>query len=73
MPPFDLSDDIIWGVKGPNGIAAFLGVDERKARHLIDLGVIPVRRHGHRTISASRRELRQIFSPTTACDGPEAA
>jgi hypothetical protein len=58
----DLADDLLWGVRGPKGIAAFLGIEERKARHLIDKGIIPVERLAHRTIIASRRQLRARFT-----------
>jgi hypothetical protein len=56
-----LSDDLIWGVRGDNGIAAFLGIDERKCRHLIDRGALPVKRLAHRTLVASKSELRRTF------------
>jgi hypothetical protein len=59
QPP--LADDLIWGVGGPDGIAAYLGIDVRKARYLIDRGEIPVQRKGHRTIVGSRSELRRVF------------
>lgn len=58
-----LSADVLWGVDGEYGIAAFLGIPVRKARHLIDTGQIPIRRHGRRTITASRSELRRVFAP----------
>jgi hypothetical protein len=58
-----LSADVLWGVDGEYGIAAFLDIPVRKVRHLINTGVIPVRRHGHRTITASKNELRRVFAP----------
>jgi hypothetical protein len=61
-----LAADIIWGVSGEHGIAAEIGVTPAKAYHLIELGVIPVLRHGHRTISASRSELRRRFTSRTS-------
>jgi hypothetical protein len=57
----DRLDDVIWGVRGPNGIAAYLGIDERKARHLIATGALPVKRHGARTITATKSNLRRTF------------
>jgi hypothetical protein len=57
-----LADDLLWGVEGKDGIAAFLGVKVRKARYLIDKGKVPVQRHGHRTITASRSQLRRVFT-----------
>jgi hypothetical protein len=58
-----LSDDLLWGV---DAIAAFIGVPLRKAYYLIDAGKIPVRKFGHRTITASRVELRRLFAPEAA-------
>lgn len=54
-----IADDVIWGVDGDNGIAAALGIPVPKAYYLIARGKIPVRRLGHRTITASRRELHR--------------
>jgi hypothetical protein len=56
-----LADDLIWGVDGPDGIAAFLGIHPRRCYYLIDRQAIPVRKIGHRTIIASRSELRRLF------------
>jgi hypothetical protein len=61
-----LADDLLWGVDGPNGIAAFLGINPRRCYYLIDRQVIPVRKIGHRTITASRAELRRLFAGTAA-------
>jgi hypothetical protein len=61
-----LSADIIWGVAGPHGIAAEIGVTPSKAYRLIEKGHIPVLRHGHRTLSASRSELRRRFTSQTS-------
>lgn len=57
----DLGDDIIWGVDGPTGIAAYLNIKPTQAYYLISRGKLPVRRLGHRTITASRSELRNFF------------
>ena len=57
----DASLNLLWGVRGPNGIAAFLNIDERKARYLIDIGALPVKRLGHRTIVASKEDLLRVF------------
>jgi hypothetical protein len=57
-----LADDLIWGVAGADGIAAYLGIDVRKARYLIERGLIPVQRKGHRTIVSSRSALRRAFA-----------
>ncbi|HWX37546.1 MAG TPA: hypothetical protein VNZ53_60300 [Steroidobacteraceae bacterium] len=60
-PENNLSDDILWGVGGPNGIAHYLGLDTRRAYYLIGRGAIPVRRLGRRTITASKKELCRLF------------
>jgi hypothetical protein len=67
-----LRDDLIWGVDGENGIAAELGIPTSKAYYLISTGAIPVRRHTHKIITASRRELRRRFAGQAPSD-PEAA
>lgn len=54
-----LADDVIWGVGGPNGIAAFLNIKPSRAYYLISLKAIPVKKVSHRLITASRRELRE--------------
>jgi hypothetical protein len=61
-----LASDLIWGVDGPNGIAAFLGIDTRKAYYLIETGKLPVQKHGRRTITARRTELRRHFASESA-------
>lgn len=58
----ELADDLIWGISGKNGIAAFLKIPPAKAYYLISRGAIPVRRLGHRTVAASRSELRRHFT-----------
>jgi len=64
-----LAGDILWGVNGDNGIARFIGRSEREAYYLIEKGMIPVKKLGHRTITASKRELRRLFGG--ASDAPE--
>jgi hypothetical protein len=64
-PEDHLGDDLLWGVDGENGIAAFLNIPPAKAYYLISQNQIPVRRHGHRTISASRTELRRVFTSSS--------
>jgi hypothetical protein len=61
-----LADDLIWGVDGPNGIAAYLGIKPRKAYYLIAKGVIPVDRKGHRTLTARRSRLDATFAGGTS-------
>jgi hypothetical protein len=61
-----LASDILWGVDGEDGIAAYLGIDTRKAYYLISSGKLPIRKFGRRTITASRSELRRIFGPESA-------
>ena len=60
----ELSADILWGVGGEDGIAAYLKIPASKAYYLIRKGVLPVHKHGHRTITASKRELRQAVLTT---------
>jgi hypothetical protein len=57
----NLTDDLIWGVGGKNGIAAFLKIPTARAYYLIARGVLPVKKLSHRTIAASRHELREFF------------
>jgi hypothetical protein len=64
--PDALAADLLWGVDGKDGIAAFIGVDVRKCYYLISRGEIPTKKLGHRTITASRRELRRLFAQETA-------
>lgn len=64
--PDALANDLLWGVDGKDGIAAFIGVDVRKAYYLISRGEIPTKKLGHRTITASRAELRRLFAPVAA-------
>ena len=42
------------------------GLPARKVYYLVDLKKIPVRKIGHRTICASRAELRRVFAPGEA-------
>jgi hypothetical protein len=68
MPPIDSvtreeSLDLLWGV---DSIAAFLKIKPAKAYYLIARGKLPVRKHGHRTISALRSELRRAVTAETA-------
>jgi hypothetical protein len=61
-----LASDLLWGIDGEEGIAAFLGIDVRRAYYLVRIGAIPTRHHGHRTVTASRTELRRIFGGEAA-------
>jgi hypothetical protein len=65
-PNPNLSDDIIWGVNGEDGIAAFLGIRPRKAYYLIAREKIPVQKLGPKTIIASRQQLRGVLAPEAA-------
>jgi hypothetical protein len=49
--------DIVWGVDGPSGIAAAIGRTPQQTYYLISKGKLPVRKHGHKTYSASRSRL----------------
>ena len=56
-----LADDLLWGIDGNNGIAAFLGIPPRKCYYLIEQGKIPVQKLGDKTVAASRSQLRRLF------------
>jgi hypothetical protein len=58
----DLADDLIWGVSGRDGIAAFLGLTARQAYYLIENDKLPVRRLGAKTIVASRTQLTAFMT-----------
>jgi hypothetical protein len=55
-----LADDLIWGIGGANGIAAELGIPPGRAYYLAAKGVLPVHKLGHRTVVASRKQLRRL-------------
>ena len=57
-----LADDLLWGVTGKDGIAAFLNLEVRKTYYLIENDKLPIKRLGHRTIAARRSELRRYFT-----------
>ena len=56
----DVAGDVLWGV---DEIAAFIRRTKRATFYLIARGVIPVKKHGHKTITASRTEIRAVFKP----------
>ena len=60
----DLAADLLWGVRGKNGIAKFLKKKPSEVYYLIAKG-LPVKRHGHRIITSTRSELRRYFSSDT--------
>jgi hypothetical protein len=66
-----LADDLLWGVNGQNGIAAFLGIKPRQAYHLIKSGALPVTKHGHRIITARRSELCRHFTSSQTDQSPK--
>lgn len=66
LPDTDLADDLLWGVDGQDGIAAFLKLPVRRAYYLIEHGGIPVRKHSHKIISASKSVLRRHFGMSDA-------
>ena len=61
-------DDLIWGVNGKRGIAAELGLSPAQVYYLIARGKLPVRKLGHRTIAASRTELRRFSLLSTTIE-----
>jgi excisionase family DNA binding protein len=60
-----LADDLIWGISGNDGIAAYLGLSERRTYYLVERGKLPVHRLGPKTIVASKSELRARLSART--------
>jgi hypothetical protein len=54
-----VADDAVWGVAA---IAREIGRSTPQTYYLISRGVIPVARLGHRTIIASRRQLRKLIA-----------
>jgi len=59
----NLADDILWGVDGPNGIAAFLGISARRCYYLIESGAIPV------NSTRSSNSARAFLLPPTRARG----
>ena len=57
-----LADDLIWGISGDDGIAAFLGISDRQCYYLAARGKIPVRKLGPKTIVGSKSELRAALT-----------
>ena len=70
-PPTDsLASDTVWGV---GNIAAEIGIPTPKAYYLIAQGKIPVTKLGHRTVVASRSQLRRLLSGDLKNDPDQAA
>lgn len=58
----DVADDILWGVLGDDGIAAFIGKSAAETYYLISIGALEgVKKLSHRTIVGSKRALRRQF------------
>ena len=66
ISPAPLAVDLVWGVKGPHGIAACLGLTPRQTYYLIGIGKLPVRRLSHRMIVASRTDLLRALTGNTS-------
>jgi hypothetical protein len=66
LAPELLADDTIWGVSGEHGIAAEIGRTPAQVYYLIARGVLPVRKLGHRTVVASRAQLRRLINNESA-------
>lgn len=71
IPPQSLADDTIWGVGGKNGIAAAIGRTPQQTYYLIARGRLPVKKIGHRTIIASREQLRLCLAGDASQPGAE--
>jgi hypothetical protein len=63
MPANDKLDDVLWGIRGPGGIAAFLRKKPYEVEYLIRKGRLPVRKHSHKIVTASKAQLREYFGP----------
>ena len=59
----DVADDILWGVLGDDGIAAFIGKQPAaETYYVISIGALEgVKKLSHRTIVGSKRALRRQF------------
>lgn len=57
-PPPSMADDVLWGHAA---IAEFVGLPVRRLRYMIQLGRVPVRRHSHRIVSASKRAISRAL------------
>ena len=57
--PNETDSDTLWGVAGSNGIALFLKKPPRTVYYMINRGMLPVRRLGRKTITASKSQLQQ--------------
>jgi hypothetical protein len=58
----DLAADVLWGVSGPDGIAAYLKKEPSEVYYLISIGALNgIKKHSHRIITGSKRALRQQF------------
>jgi hypothetical protein len=69
----DLAADLLFGVNGPRGIAAFLGLPAPQVYYLIAQGKIPITKLGHRKIIASKSRLRRLFTGTSQAATAEVA
>jgi hypothetical protein len=59
-PPTESSShDIAWGVKS---IAAEINAPPGRVYYLISKNLLPIKKHGHRMISASRAALRRAVA-----------
>jgi len=54
-----LGDDLIWGM---DSIAAEIGLPLTRAYYLAATGKLPIRKVGHRTVVASREQLRRYLA-----------
>jgi hypothetical protein len=52
----DVAHDLLWGVPA---IARFIGRGIRPTRYLIEAGIIRATKRGPKTITASKREIRE--------------
>jgi hypothetical protein len=55
----DLASDLLWGAQA---IGDYAGLDLRRAHYLIQTGVIPVKRLGHRKLVATKAAVRRALT-----------
>ena len=60
----DLPGDLLWGVDGKDGIAAFLNVPPRKAYYLIEQKIIPVKKHAPGSLPQGAANFAAASHPT---------
>jgi hypothetical protein len=63
----DVADDVLWGVPS---IAAFIGRGIRQTRYLIQRRIIRTTKRGRKTITGSKRQIREDLAPKPTAPVP---